>query len=78
MNEAFDLRSLQLFRSSSIENRSGFLPRLQRKLSGEPISLDSLILPLAASLRSAPECADENTGFNLRLSREQFGEFAVR
>ncbi len=28
--------------------------------------------------RSAPECPDEDTGFNLRLPREQFGEFGVR
>jgi hypothetical protein len=36
-----------------VENRSGFLPRLQRKLSGEFISLDSLSLPLAASFAQA-------------------------
>jgi len=36
------------------------------------------LAPRQRVARSAPECADENTGFNLRLPREQFGKLGVR
>ena len=52
MNGAFDPRACQLFCSSSIGNRNGFLPRLQHKRFAESISLDFIELGVSDLVRA--------------------------